>query len=468
MIIKDINKIFEIWKDSVGSTRVPDPTSLDHQVILRDILIELNWNDEVINELIYSLRGISTPLIKPDPPIVFESRGVQDKSHEGDAVKFINNPDKIYTLVSNKFYEDLESALKRKSSAKKIISDDTQPQPSGFIFELENDTEHIVIVRYAKTASSKIMPSKIGLKYEKSSESFNLGPRYIVKGKLDKKISPTELKSSIKSGIMDRTDLDQGLKDYLIDLTDGTKFGTKSIKIKLSNYIPQPAPSALTQVGKNFGELLGMLTVANNGDKILIPSRSNEPLLDFTIYKKDGSVEKYSSKAKGTSKPNTIKTTSLVKTIESDFPNFKKGNFKKVYKWMKLIGDFVSKRKYKLVYFPLFKEFGISYDKKMEKQWTDWNTQSDDTKKELVPYWNERKLKLLKKLNNSAFLTPLNELVNGLITVDFVITTVFKSTGHVTIEVKEGRTIEVSVRDKNSPASATSPRGWEAMGLDPK
>jgi hypothetical protein len=258
--------------------------------------------------------------------------------------------------------------------------------------------------------------------------------------------------------------LDRGLKDYLIDLTSGVKFGTKSIKPNLSDYIPEPSNLSLVQVGKNFGELIGAISVADNGDKIEFPDRSNEPLLDFTIYKKDGNIEKYSSKAKGTSKPNIIKTDSLINAIDKDFPDYKKGYFEPVYNWMKILKD---AKRVRLAYFPLFKEFKISYDKKNEKKWEDWSSLSDEDKKALTTYWNDRKLKLLTKLKNKAFLDPLNELINGLITVDFVITTVSKSTGHVDIEVKAGSAITVSVRDKNGPSSALKPN-WEAMGLDPK
>jgi hypothetical protein len=54
-MIRDLNKIFEIWKDKVGSKRTPNPKSAEHQYQLREILNDLNWDEEVINELIYNL-----------------------------------------------------------------------------------------------------------------------------------------------------------------------------------------------------------------------------------------------------------------------------------------------------------------------------------------------------------------------------------------------------------------------------
>ena len=54
-MIRDLNKIFELWKDKVGSKRTPNPKSAEHQYQLREILNDLNWYEEVINELLYNL-----------------------------------------------------------------------------------------------------------------------------------------------------------------------------------------------------------------------------------------------------------------------------------------------------------------------------------------------------------------------------------------------------------------------------
>ena len=54
-MIRDLNKIFELWKDKVGSKRTPNPTNAEHQYQLREILKEFNWDNEVINELLYNL-----------------------------------------------------------------------------------------------------------------------------------------------------------------------------------------------------------------------------------------------------------------------------------------------------------------------------------------------------------------------------------------------------------------------------
>ena len=52
-MIRDLNKIFELWKDKVGSKRTPNPKNAEHQYQLREILNDLNWYEEVINELLY-------------------------------------------------------------------------------------------------------------------------------------------------------------------------------------------------------------------------------------------------------------------------------------------------------------------------------------------------------------------------------------------------------------------------------
>jgi len=54
-MIRDLNKIFELWKDKVGSKRTPNPKNAEHQYQLREILNDLNWYEEVITELLYNL-----------------------------------------------------------------------------------------------------------------------------------------------------------------------------------------------------------------------------------------------------------------------------------------------------------------------------------------------------------------------------------------------------------------------------
>jgi len=60
-MIRDLNKIFELWKDNVGSKRTPNPKSAEHQYQLREILNDFNWDEEVITELIYNLTEKRNP-----------------------------------------------------------------------------------------------------------------------------------------------------------------------------------------------------------------------------------------------------------------------------------------------------------------------------------------------------------------------------------------------------------------------
>ena len=65
-MIRDLNKIFELWKGKVGSKRTPNPKSAEHQYQLREILNDLNWYEEVINELLYNLTEEEFRAIKKD------------------------------------------------------------------------------------------------------------------------------------------------------------------------------------------------------------------------------------------------------------------------------------------------------------------------------------------------------------------------------------------------------------------
>ena len=79
-MIRDLNKIFELWKDNVGSKRTPNPKSAEHQYQLREILNDFNWDEEVINELIYNLTEEEFRAIKIDTGNVstFDTKQARD------------------------------------------------------------------------------------------------------------------------------------------------------------------------------------------------------------------------------------------------------------------------------------------------------------------------------------------------------------------------------------------------------
>ena len=62
-MIRDLNKIFELWKGKVGSKRTPNPKSAEHQYQLREILNDLNWDEVVINELLYNLSEADADVV---------------------------------------------------------------------------------------------------------------------------------------------------------------------------------------------------------------------------------------------------------------------------------------------------------------------------------------------------------------------------------------------------------------------
>jgi len=58
MIITDFNEIFELWKNSVGSGRTPNPKNYAHQICLSEVLVRCGWPYKVVDGIIDNLNEI--------------------------------------------------------------------------------------------------------------------------------------------------------------------------------------------------------------------------------------------------------------------------------------------------------------------------------------------------------------------------------------------------------------------------
>jgi hypothetical protein len=150
----------------------------------------------------------------------------------------------------------------------------------------------------------------VGLK----PQAFNLaGTEYTLTSYI------TELKNSIDS----RSDIIGELREYLLELVSYSETGQGSF----SSYDTASLP--MNEIRNDFGEVIGPIHCIKRGlskfrlgvsatTKIFIPTRSNEPLLDYYLINFDGKRIKISAKSKGTS--NTLKVTDLVPPVLND-PN---------------------------------------------------------------------------------------------------------------------------------------------------
>lgn len=132
----------------------------------------------------------------------------------------------------------------------------------------------------------------------------------------------TEYVTTLKSSINSRQDIRGDLKDYLTDLVDRINSGSGTI----SGYDFSELP--MNDVIKDFGECIGPIYCIKRGlinrnlgvsasSKILIPSSSNERLLDYYIVTTNNRIK---VSAKGVGNTNTLKPYTLVPPIRNN-PN---------------------------------------------------------------------------------------------------------------------------------------------------
>lgn len=132
--------------------------------------------------------------------------------------------------------------------------------------------------------------------------------------------SLTNYINAVKSSINSRQDILGDLQEYLLSLVDYADTNSQSFSGFDFSILP------IADIKKDFGEVIGPIYCMRRGllnrnlgitnaSKILIPTSSTEPLLDYFIVNANGRV-KVSAKAVGNS--NTLKMRDLVPPILND------------------------------------------------------------------------------------------------------------------------------------------------------
>jgi hypothetical protein len=152
----------------------------------------------------------------------------------------------------------------------------------------------------------------------KSLTTVNLQPQAF--NIVGRELSVSEYVRELKNQIQTRADITGDLESYLLDLVNYSYTGTASF----GGYDIGDLP--LADIIKYFGEVLGPIHCLKRGllnkfnlgisssSKILIPTSTTEPLLDYYLIKPDGKRIPISAKATGTSNP--LKVDIIVKKIK--------------------------------------------------------------------------------------------------------------------------------------------------------
>jgi uncharacterized protein YlaN (UPF0358 family) len=152
--------------------------------------------------------------------------------------------------------------------------------------------------------------------------------------------------TTLKNSIISRTDIVGELEEYLLALVDFADTGESVLEFDTTDF-------PLDQIRNDFGECIGPiycikrgLTTYNLGinfnSKIYIPSRSNEPLLDYIIISGTPPMvrqTKVSAKSEGVSS-NTLKVGDLIPLIEQNSTLLNQIRTSPEYRIMQLINDY--------------------------------------------------------------------------------------------------------------------------------
>lgn len=163
----------------------------------------------------------------------------------------------------------------------------------------------------------------------------------------DVKYSVAEYYKLIKNAINERKDLSPNLKVYLDALLDHSCKKIPDAKLS-SIYTKVESDLPLNDIKKDFGEVVGPfaifykkilaskgITVSQNM-RIFIPSRPNEPLMDYSITE---GKNQYIISAKSGDTTNVVKPGDILNLISNDPVKLKKWKNTKEYNVLKVLSE---------------------------------------------------------------------------------------------------------------------------------
>lgn len=247
---------------------------------------------------------------------------------------------------------DIETRLKKDSE---VFDAKTKTKLN---YKLPNGTE----VTYMKASlydSKAIVRVKKGREYltvrvpfdniakpgVKSSGAASLKPQAF--GVTEEKYPIVKYTKLIKDNINERKDLSANLKVYLNALVEHSLGKLKDQQVS-AIYSKVQSDLPLNDIKKDFGEVIGPIAIHNKdlfktksirlSDKIFVqvPSRPNEPLMDYAIY--DGN-KKYTISAKSGETTNVVKPKDILDLIGKDPVKLRKWSKTKEYNVLTILNE---------------------------------------------------------------------------------------------------------------------------------
>jgi hypothetical protein len=187
---------------------------------------------------------------------------------------------------------------------------------------------------------------KIFSKPEKSASGIILKPS-LFDGITDVDIPLSKYAEKVREGIESNKKLDGQQKQLLLALLKyHTTFSPSDLTMLKKTFASLSEVLPLNTINNDFGEVLGPLAVLKKkflpitsaSCSVFIPSRSNEPLLDYKIYDKTKKTE-YKISAKSGDSTNTLKPGDVLMLIDESDKMRKKHQSTDQYKVLKLLKE---------------------------------------------------------------------------------------------------------------------------------
>lgn len=247
---------------------------------------------------------------------------------------------------------DIETRLKKESE---VFDAKTKTKLN---YKLPNGAE-VTYVKSPSYDSKAVIRTKKGREYitvrvpfdniakpgVKSSGAASLKPQAF--GVTEEKYPIAKYTKLIKDSIGERKDLVSGVKVYLNALVDHSMGKMKDQQVS-AIYRKVQSDLPLNDIKKDFGEVIGPIAIHNKSlfdaknvrlsDRIFvqIPSRPNEPLMDYAIY--DGN-KKYTISAKSGETTNVVKPKDILDLLNKDPVKLKKWSKTKEYNVLKILNE---------------------------------------------------------------------------------------------------------------------------------
>lgn len=187
---------------------------------------------------------------------------------------------------------------------------------------------------------------KIFSKPEKTASGIVLKPSFF-DGITDVQIPLSQYAEKVEQGIKNTDKLDSKQKQLLLALLKyHVTFSSADLTVLKRTFASLKDVLPLSTINNDFGEVLGPLAILKKKFlpinvrtcSVFLPSRSNEPLLDYKIYDREKKTE-YKISAKSGDTTNTLKPGDVLMLIDESDKMKKKHQSTDQYKVLKLLKE---------------------------------------------------------------------------------------------------------------------------------